>query len=112
MMPAMPRMVVMVMFIQAFRYAYEPFIFAQNKEKGTGKLQAYSDAMKYFLIFALFIFLGVMFMMPAMPRMRNGDEYRSMSLSSRPLNTSGTDMMSGSSSTSIRADVIRLAKKI
>ncbi len=53
--------VVMVMFIQAFRYAYEPFIFAQNKEKGTGKLQAYSDAMKYFLIFALFIFLGVMF---------------------------------------------------
>ncbi len=53
--------VVMVMFIQAFRYAYEPFIFAQNKEKGAGKLQAYSDAMKYFLIFALFIFLGVMF---------------------------------------------------
>lgn len=53
--------VVMVMFIQAFRYAYEPFIFAQNKEKGADKLQAYSDAMKYFLIFALFIFLGVMF---------------------------------------------------
>ena len=25
------------------------------------ELQAYSDAMKYFLIFALFIFLGVMF---------------------------------------------------
>lgn len=53
--------IVMVMFIQAFRFAYEPFIFAQNKEKGNDKLQSYRDAMKYFVIFALFIFLGVMF---------------------------------------------------
>lgn len=53
--------IVMVMFIQAFRFAYEPFIFAQNKERGGDKLKAYSDAMKYFVIFALFIFLGVMY---------------------------------------------------
>lgn len=53
--------IVMVMFIQAFRFAYEPFIFAQNKERGDNKLQAYSDAMKYFVIFALLIFMGVMF---------------------------------------------------
>ncbi len=53
--------VVMVMFIQAFRYAYEPFIFAKNREAGTDKLQVYSEAMKYFVIFGLFIFLGVMF---------------------------------------------------
>ena len=53
--------IVMVMFIQAFRFAYEPFIFAQNRESGDSKLQAYRDAMKYFIIFALFIFLGVMF---------------------------------------------------
>lgn len=53
--------IVMVMFIQAFRFAYEPFIFAQNKEGGEGKLKAYRDAMKYFVIFALVIFLGVMF---------------------------------------------------
>mgnify|MGYP004454159995 CR=1 FL=1 len=53
--------IVMVMFIQAFRFAYEPFIFAQNKETGQNKLQAYRDAMKYFVIFGLFIFLGVMF---------------------------------------------------
>ena len=53
--------IVMVMFIQAFRFAYEPFIFAQNKEKGIDKLRTYSDAMKYFVIFALFIFLFVMF---------------------------------------------------
>ncbi len=51
--------IVMVMFTQAFRYAYEPFIFARNKE--AGNKQAYSEAMKYFIIFGLFIFLGVMF---------------------------------------------------
>ena len=51
--------VVMVMFTQAFRYAYEPFIFAKNKSDDNKK--AYSEAMKYFIIFALFIFLGVMF---------------------------------------------------
>lgn len=51
--------VVMVMFIQAFRYAYEPFIFAKNKSDGNTK--AYSEAMKYFIIFSLFIFLSVMF---------------------------------------------------
>ena len=51
--------VVMVMFIQAFRYAYEPFIFAKNKSDNNTK--AYSEAMKYFIIFSLIIFLGVMF---------------------------------------------------
>ncbi len=50
---------VMVMFTQAFRYAYEPFIFAKNKEEGSKK--AYSEAMKYFVIFTLFIFLFVTF---------------------------------------------------
>ncbi len=52
---------VMVMFIQAFRFAYEPFIFAQAKQRGEDRNRAYSDAMKYFIIFALLIFLGVMF---------------------------------------------------
>ncbi len=50
--------VVLVMFTQAFRYAYEPFIFAKNREEGNHK--AYSEAMKYFIIFSLIIFLGVM----------------------------------------------------
>ena len=53
--------IIMVMFIQAFRFAYEPFIFAQNKEKGESRLQSYRDAMKWFVIFAMVIFLGVMF---------------------------------------------------
>jgi O-antigen/teichoic acid export membrane protein len=51
--------IVMVMFIQAFRFAYEPFIFAQSKDKNS--YQAYRDAMKYFVIFSLMIFMGVMF---------------------------------------------------
>lgn len=52
---------VMVMFIQAFRYAYEPFIFARHK--GDTGHQSYIEAMKYFVIFGLLIFLGVMFYM-------------------------------------------------
>lgn len=51
--------VIMVMFIQAFRYAYEPFIFAKNRDNDNKS--TYSDAMKYFHIFSLAIFLGVMF---------------------------------------------------
>ena len=53
--------IVMVMFIQAFRFAYEPFIFARSKEQGESRTAAYSDAMKYFVLFALLIFLGVMY---------------------------------------------------
>ncbi len=53
--------IIMVMFIQAFRFAYEPFIFAQNKKEGHGAERSYADAMKYFIIMALFIFMFVMF---------------------------------------------------
>ena len=56
--------IVMVMFTQAFRYAYEPFIFSQAKTKGENQEQAYCDAMKYFVIFGLFIFLGIMYFLP------------------------------------------------
>lgn len=58
--------IVMVMFTQAFRYAYEPFIFAQAKGEGESRKQAYSDAMKFFVIFGLFIYLGVMFYLPVL----------------------------------------------
>lgn len=59
---------VMVMFTQAFRYAYEPFIFAQARGKGEDKTQAYCDAMKFFVIFGLLIFLGVMYYLPVLRR--------------------------------------------
>lgn len=50
---------VMMMFTQAFRYAYEPFVFAQNK--GGDKKKECADAMKFFIIFSLLIFLGMVF---------------------------------------------------
>ena len=53
--------VIMVMFTQAFRFAYEPFIFARNKNEDNTR--SYAEAMKYFIIFSLVIFLGVMFYM-------------------------------------------------
>ena len=49
--------VLMTLFIQMFRYAAEPFFFAQMKEDNAK--QVYADVMKYFIIFGLFIFLGV-----------------------------------------------------
>ncbi len=58
--------IVMVMFTQAFRYAYEPFIFAQAKGKSDDKREAYSDAMKFFVVFGLLIFLAVMFYLPVL----------------------------------------------
>ena len=50
--------ILMTLFIQAFRYAAEPFFFSQQKEKGAKKV--YADVLKYFVIFGLLIFLGIM----------------------------------------------------
>jgi O-antigen/teichoic acid export membrane protein len=50
---------VMMMFTQAFRYAYEPFVFSKHEDKNSAA--AYADAMKYFLIFSLLIVLGMLF---------------------------------------------------
>lgn len=58
--------IVMVMFTQAFRYAYEPFIFSRAKAEGEDSRRAYCDAMKYFVIFGLLIFLGVMYFLPVL----------------------------------------------
>ncbi|HLP53227.1 MAG TPA: polysaccharide biosynthesis C-terminal domain-containing protein [Chitinophagales bacterium] len=49
--------ILMTLFIQAFRYAAEPFFFAQAKEKGSTKV--YADVMKYFVIVCVTIFLLV-----------------------------------------------------
>lgn len=51
--------VIMTLFIQAFRYAFEPFFFAQSKQENSK--QVYADVLKYFTVFCLLIFLGVMF---------------------------------------------------
>lgn len=49
---------IMVMITQAFRFAYEPFVFGKSKEKDNR--ETYAQAMKYYLIFTLLAFLCVM----------------------------------------------------
>lgn len=50
---------IMAMITQAFRFAYEPFVFGKSKEKDNKQL--YAQAMKFFIIFTLLAFLAVMF---------------------------------------------------
>ena len=50
---------VMMMFTQAFRYAYEPFVFAKHKDRES--VEAYAAAMKYYIIFSYMILLGMIF---------------------------------------------------
>ena len=49
--------VVMNMFIQAFRYSFEPFFFSHQKNSDSRLI--YAQVMKYFIIFGLMIFLGI-----------------------------------------------------
>lgn len=53
---------IMAMITQAFRYAYEPIVFAKSKDGD--KNEYYAMAMKYFLIFTLLAFLCVIGFMP------------------------------------------------
>ena len=48
---------IMVMITQAFRYAYEPFVFSKSKEQD--QKQTYAVAMKYYVVFTLLAFLVV-----------------------------------------------------
>jgi O-antigen/teichoic acid export membrane protein len=48
---------IMVMITQAFRFAYEPFVFGKSKDKDNK--ETYAQAMKYYLIFTLLAFLVV-----------------------------------------------------
>ncbi len=48
---------IMAMITQAFRYAYEPFVFGKSKDKDNR--ETYAKAMKYFIVFTLLAFLMV-----------------------------------------------------
>ena len=50
---------IMAMLTQAFRFAYEPFVFGKSKDKDNKRI--YAQAMKFFIIFTLLAFLAVMF---------------------------------------------------
>lgn len=51
--------ILMTLFIQAFRYSFEPFLFSHYKNEDSKKV--YSVIMNYFVIFGLLIFIGVLF---------------------------------------------------
>lgn len=53
--------VIMSLFIQAFKYAAEPFFFSHAAKDNSRKV--YADVMQYFAIFCVFIFVGVMLYM-------------------------------------------------
>jgi len=65
--------VLMILFIQMFRYAAEPFFFNNAKEKDSRETIA--AVMKYFIIFCLLIFLGVTFYIDIIKHIIRGEEY-------------------------------------
>ena len=57
---------IMAMITQAFRYAYEPFVFGNDKDKNSK--ESYALAMKYFIVFTLLAFLAVIGYMDILQR--------------------------------------------
>jgi len=65
--------IIITLFIQAFRYAAEPFFFSQEKEKNAK--ETYSKVMTYFVIVCATIFLGVMLFMDVIKYFIPNEEY-------------------------------------
>lgn len=65
--------IIITLFIQAFRYAAEPFFFAQEKEKNAK--ETYSKVMTYFVIVCSVIFLGVMLFMDVVKYFIPNEDY-------------------------------------
>ena len=64
---------IMAMITQAFRYAYEPFVFGGKRDTADKETQA--KVMKYFIIFTLLAFLAVVMYMPLLQHFV-GEDYR------------------------------------
>ncbi len=62
---------IMALLTQAFRYAYEPIVFNDSKDKNSPKTLA--DGMKYFIIFSLAAFLAVVLYMPILKHFVGAD---------------------------------------
>lgn len=67
---------IMAMITQAFRFAYEPFVFAQSKSQD--KNQTYALGMKYFIIFTLLAFLCVIAYMPLLRHLIGADYWEGL----------------------------------
>jgi O-antigen/teichoic acid export membrane protein len=66
--------ILMNMFIQAFRYSFEPFFFSHQKNNDSRII--YAHVMKYFVIFGLLIFLGITLFIDVF-KIIIGEEYHS-----------------------------------
>lgn len=67
---------IMAMITQAFRYAYEPFVFGSNKDERSAETQA--KVMRYFVIFTLFAFLAVVAFMPLLKHIIKSDYWEGL----------------------------------
>ena len=67
---------IMAMITQAFRFAYEPIVF--SKAKDADKNEYYALGMKYFIIFTLLAFLGVMGYLPILKYMIGSDYWEGL----------------------------------
>ena len=65
--------IIITLFIQAFRYAAEPFFFSQEKEENAK--ETYAKIMTYFVIVCATIFLGVMLFMDVIKYFIPNEEY-------------------------------------
>lgn len=65
--------IIITLFIQAFRYAAEPFFFSQEKKKDAK--ETYAKIMKYFVIVCSIIFLGVMLYLDVLKYFLAKEEY-------------------------------------
>lgn len=66
--------ILLSLFVQAFRYAAEPFFFAQEKVANSKKV--YAQVMKYFVIIMLFASLGILLYIDII-KLMIGKEFRS-----------------------------------
>ena len=67
---------IMAMITQAFRYAYEPFVFGGKRDNADKEAQA--KVMKYFIIFTLFAFLAVVMYMPLLKHIIKSDYWEGL----------------------------------
>ena len=64
------------MITQAFRYAYEPFVFGGKRDTADKETQA--KVMKYFIIFTLLAFLAVVMYMPLLKYLVGSDYHEGL----------------------------------